>query len=780
MITDTKHSPVQTNVNNQQEMAINITPAAFNALLEKLYNDPLPSTIRELTTNAIEAQMLSKTNKKILFQIPSSLDPNMIIRDFGIGLDDTEINKYLNCLFSTTKSGDNEFPGGYGMGAKSPLALVDSFNLTSYKNGIAYHCIWFKKNGTLPVLTILSQEKTKEENGLKINIPLASKFKTDFRTTFIKAVRQQLMLFSDRIDFVKALETNPVNINQEIFPPEELPMFKGVLGTDKVALLKNQNTGYSYAGNTHYVSVGDVIYPVPSSIYSTYRDDLPSWRLGSSSSSLTMIVDVPIGALDIAPNRESIMVTDENKKIVTAIFDRVKNALVVAANRPLLDFKSSKDINSLKTADDLIIKQFGELLLPARCNSLGDRNSFIYDTTDIADFIKNNSNQSMFGYVGYGRKRLKFGNYLNKSRVQDAKVILLCNPADVNKARYAFYSSEVKDLLAFNSCHVSEKKVVEIIKEYNETYGLISGQTLTLATDTEVTAEYTAHKALVKTTRSANATANTSFASYFGGIFFADIYYSSGYKVFRPRNEVKIAKQYDSNGKEIPFNSFYLDGKKNVFVISTDKDELPADIPITSSDISNEFKDFKVVTVQSRYYDRVLAAIQADKSVNVYHENNRYVFKTLDITNPKVYSSNDYLKSVVTSYLREQIHQRLVSSNVWSEEGKREVVKKLLKDLIIQRLTSTSNIQVQDALTVLTTVLNTATPPITTSQLYPVEVYQPIKDWIDKGLDLIPEDVVKAGDWKSFAKSALDGDIYSQEVTNAIIKHCDFSYTEYS
>lgn len=96
-------------------MKMNMNAMAYNAIIEKLYQYPFTSVVREISTNAYEANLMSRTTKPFLIQLPTALKPELIIRDFGPGLDDQEIDKYLNTIFSSSKSGDNLFPGGFGL-----------------------------------------------------------------------------------------------------------------------------------------------------------------------------------------------------------------------------------------------------------------------------------------------------------------------------------------------------------------------------------------------------------------------------------------------------------------------------------------------------------------------------------------------------------------------------------------------------------------------------------------------------------------------------------------
>lgn len=98
-----------------QAMSVKIDERTFNLILNNLYNDPVSSIIRELSANAVDAHKLANTTESFLIQLPTTLNTNFIIRDFGTGLDEEEINKYLNCLFESGKLESNDFAGGFGL-----------------------------------------------------------------------------------------------------------------------------------------------------------------------------------------------------------------------------------------------------------------------------------------------------------------------------------------------------------------------------------------------------------------------------------------------------------------------------------------------------------------------------------------------------------------------------------------------------------------------------------------------------------------------------------------
>ncbi len=68
------------------------SPLAFEILSSRLYSDPMTAIIRELLSNAYDSQCLvGKENVPIKVQLPDYLNPNFIIRDYGIGLEKDEV-----------------------------------------------------------------------------------------------------------------------------------------------------------------------------------------------------------------------------------------------------------------------------------------------------------------------------------------------------------------------------------------------------------------------------------------------------------------------------------------------------------------------------------------------------------------------------------------------------------------------------------------------------------------------------------------------------------------
>lgn len=320
-------------------MVLNAT--SFNHIIKSLYKNPLGAIIRELTTNALESHMLAKTNKKVAIQLPTDLDQNFIIRDFGTGLTDAEVQMYLNTLFSTSKDKDNNFMGGFGLGSKSPLALVDTFNIVSIKNGLKNNYAWITERGKLPSLVYLDDEEdrdeeTSEEDGIKIVIPLGQSTKINIGTlqrTVEREARRQLLGFIDKIMIVDNIDTGCYktlnDITKTIIKEDvavELPHL--------ILLNKDPDTYYNNEENA-FVFIGGVTYPVPE----CYRSRILELKeiIRNNAANYIIGLKLPIGVLDIPMSREEVLISSHNE-------DAINNTLL-KARQDASDYLKTLSIN---------------------------------------------------------------------------------------------------------------------------------------------------------------------------------------------------------------------------------------------------------------------------------------------------------------------------------------------------------------------------------------------------------------------------------------------------
>lgn len=136
------------------------------ALTSRLYSNPIESIVRELASNALDA--CSHTPMEI--SIPNYMDPNFTIRDHGMGISPEDMAGIFVRFGSSTKRRDNSQIGGFGLGAKSPFAIVNSFTINSYYAGTNYHYVASIQEDGMPALHLVSTSPT-DQTGLRIQVP---------------------------------------------------------------------------------------------------------------------------------------------------------------------------------------------------------------------------------------------------------------------------------------------------------------------------------------------------------------------------------------------------------------------------------------------------------------------------------------------------------------------------------------------------------------------------------------------------------------------------------
>lgn len=166
--------------NKTSGFKIKSSPIAFKILSDKLYSDKVAAVIRELSCNAYDAHVAAgNTHEAFKVHLPNTFEPWFSIRDYGIGLSETNVINLYSTYFDSTKSDSNDFVGAMGLGSKSPFSYVDQFTVTSYFNGtVKVYQSYIGEDGT-PSITKVSEAKTKERNGLEIYMMAES---SDFGT----------------------------------------------------------------------------------------------------------------------------------------------------------------------------------------------------------------------------------------------------------------------------------------------------------------------------------------------------------------------------------------------------------------------------------------------------------------------------------------------------------------------------------------------------------------------------------------------------------------------
>jgi hypothetical protein len=103
------------------------------ALSDTIYKDKPGSMVREITTNAWDANMEAGSDEPVYLEITGN---QLIIKDAGPGFTVDRMRDVFVKFGKSTKRGANDEHGGFGIGSKTPLAYTKNFTLKTWVDGV--------------------------------------------------------------------------------------------------------------------------------------------------------------------------------------------------------------------------------------------------------------------------------------------------------------------------------------------------------------------------------------------------------------------------------------------------------------------------------------------------------------------------------------------------------------------------------------------------------------------------------------------------------------------
>jgi len=333
-----------------QAFTIKASAKAFQILSEGLYSNKIAAVIREICSNAYDAHVAAgKTDEPFLLKMPNSLDPTFKVRDMGTGLSDEDIHAIYTTFFESTKTESNDAIGCLGLGSKSPFAVADSFNVTSYFNGVRSVYIAYLDENRIPSLSTFSQMETSEENGIEIEVAI----KKDETRYFRDEVNNQLKYFK-----VKPTITGDSQFEWDL---EEEYVYEG--------------TNWKMVGAGRYDKIraiqGQVSYPIQTHNMGAKADGAEPALKALLNTNL--LLTFAIGEININPSRETL---SYDEATIKNIFDK---AQVVLEELPAQIAKRFEDVPTEWEA---------RLLYRDICNSLGGNGTTLLNKIEETGVIK--------------------------------------------------------------------------------------------------------------------------------------------------------------------------------------------------------------------------------------------------------------------------------------------------------------------------------------------------------------------------------------------------------
>lgn len=166
MLIDVSQTHESSGLTKLCDFQIQTNGIMVKALTSRLYSNPISSVVRELASNALDAA----PTQPMEIRVPTALDPSFRIRDKGPGLSRTSMVEVFTRFGESTKRRDNSQIGGFGLGAKSPFAIANSYTIISSHAGTKTTYMASIGADGMPALHEVSSEPT-NDTGLEIIVP---------------------------------------------------------------------------------------------------------------------------------------------------------------------------------------------------------------------------------------------------------------------------------------------------------------------------------------------------------------------------------------------------------------------------------------------------------------------------------------------------------------------------------------------------------------------------------------------------------------------------------
>lgn len=331
MKIETGASATTSNIQSaSRSFSIQASGKAFKVLSSSLYNHKILAVVREISSNARDAHaMVGKLDQPFLAKLPSMEDLHFTVRDYGPGLSPEDVMGMYTTYFGSTKTGDNDAMGGFGLGSKSPLSYATSFQVCTYWHGVKTTFLAFQNDNGEPDIYQLTQQDTSEPNGLEVIVPVNESDVRKFRTSAEHVYRHfgvpptvQIGRSVVTTGFdSKALDAT---IQREVMYEDGLCgrfyAFSGALS--------------EITNGAVWAQMGDVIYPVVvNSIFDNQKaDEVKIQRFFESGRFGKLIIECKIGELDLNAGREGLSYDRATIGRLKTILSMLHNKLINEAN----------------------------------------------------------------------------------------------------------------------------------------------------------------------------------------------------------------------------------------------------------------------------------------------------------------------------------------------------------------------------------------------------------------------------------------------------------------
>lgn len=326
------------------------------------------------------------------------------------------------------------------IGRFSCLSCADTANITSYYNGKKYSYLMYKNDSGINI-DLINTVEGQYKNGLEVSVTV----KTEI-SNIINKIRY--LQFFDKLhielvgDFPEKLKTKVSTLNNK-----NIKVFNSFACCDS-------NLTIDYF---KYIKMGSVLYGV------NILDVVPSMCFATR-----VIMNVPMGSIDITPSRESVQLTEKSKNTIINYNQRIKKELSSLI---------SDDVKNIKTFKTFYDRYIGKYEINLKIDNISlsveRKDITIPDITIEGIVISNDERKQLIVLRDYelDKHEMYYNNMghavITIHRILSGEIRLIIKKGKISKRCKHWLIEKLK---YFSSIVISEEKFNEIIENIKNNF----------------------------------------------------------------------------------------------------------------------------------------------------------------------------------------------------------------------------------------------------------------------------------------------------------------------
>ena len=402
--------------------------------LTNLYSDPVSAVVREYVSNAYDSHVRAGN---LSTPIETSFDPHtniFTVEDFGVGMSKQEIIDVYSKYGLSTKNNTNSEIGAFGLGAKSALAITDRFDITARKNGMETVAYVEKNSKGVGVFHFVSETVTDKPNGFTVKV------QTSRLNTYLKDILSNT--WQPAHELFLPYKQEEIIFNNKTLPSISEPLWETVEQDGEVlgwVAYTVPALNPEYKPQEHVTPESNLYYNVGKVLYTSDSPVTKNWRNRYRAYSPRLIINLPIGSVDLTPSRESLMGTQKTEETLNAATVNFLNRLNIMLSEKLSEKEGDEFLEYFSAIANAFSRDVKEL---STYNYRGEtiNTTADYDITGVLGRIVSKASQSADVKITNFTDVNQFKMFHSK----DNSIIIVdseqnITPALVQTAKEAFY-----------------------------------------------------------------------------------------------------------------------------------------------------------------------------------------------------------------------------------------------------------------------------------------------------------------------------------------------------